>query len=174
MPDDSKDSLSMMYFSNPEVFADIYNYVLYSGEQVITPDSLTELDPVELVPSPKRRSGKRGKPQPRRDILKQLVCKRGGNATYVILGIEEQTNPDCGMVIRAMLYDALRYDKQRKRLSQANSEKGLFNSRETGRFFTGGILPTDKVHPVITLVVFLSDMPWEGPRCLSEFLDLQD
>ena len=55
MPDDSKDSLSMMYFSNPEVFADIYNYVLYSGEQVITPDSLTELDPVELVPSQKTR-----------------------------------------------------------------------------------------------------------------------
>ena len=78
VPVESVDALSREYFSNPEVFADAFNYLLYDGKPVITPDSLTPMDPNEMfLPS---HSGLVGKAfERRRDLVKQFACKRGEN-----------------------------------------------------------------------------------------------
>ena len=38
------DSLERLYLSQPSVFADIFNYVIYGGRDVIDKNSLREMD----------------------------------------------------------------------------------------------------------------------------------
>ena len=173
VPVESVDALSREYFSNPEVFADAFNYLLYDGKPVITPDSLTPMDPNEmLLPSHLRLVGKAF--ERRRDLVKQFACKRGEEASYAILGIEEQTIPDWGMPVRSMTYDALRYNSQIQTIRHDRLKNGeQEEARKSIPFFTG-LLSGDKLKPVITLVVYLSDMPWPGTRTLHELLNIPD
>ena len=169
---ESTDQLSRRFFSNNTVFADCFNFALYNGQPKIEPSSLSELDPSELnLPNAVGETG--AVVEARRDVVKLLTCKRGEKADYAILGIEEQTNPDCGMVIRAMKYDALRYDWQRQSIMLRNSTDKAFVSGGR-RLFTGCFRPEDKVYPVFTLVVYLSHEPWSGARSLHELMDFSD
>ncbi|MBP5640910.1 MAG: Yae1 family protein [Victivallales bacterium] len=173
VPAESVDALSREYFSNPEVFADAFNYFLYDGKPVITPDSLTPMDPNEmLLPSHLGLVGKAF--ERRRDLVKQFACKRGKEASYAILAIEEQTKPDYGMPVRTMTYDALRYNSQVQTIRYSRPKKG--EDVEAGKNipFITDLLPGDKLKPVITLVVYLSDTAWSGARTLHDLLDIQD
>ena len=173
VPVESVDALSREYFSNPEVFADAFNYLLYDGKPVITPDSLTPMDPNEMfLPS---HSGLVGKAfERRRDLVKQFACKRGKTVSYAILGLEEQTIPDYGMSVRSMTYDVFRYNSQIQRIIRRHLEKGEYAKSDRKALFATGLLPDDRLIPVITLVVYLSDTPWSGSRTLHELLDIQD
>ena len=52
--------------------------------------------------------------------------------------------------------------------------KSVFNRRErkveVARHFVSQLLPEDKLNPIVTLVLFLSDARWDGPRSLREML----
>ena len=37
------------YMTNPDVFADAFNYYLHQGQPVIRPEALREVDPTELT-----------------------------------------------------------------------------------------------------------------------------
>ena len=39
-----KDTIVKEYIGNPEIFADVFNFFLYDGEQKIKPENLTEKD----------------------------------------------------------------------------------------------------------------------------------
>ena len=172
-PKESTDQLSRRFFSDNAVFADCFNFALYNGQPRIEPSTLSELDPSELnLPNILDETG--AAVEARRDIVKLLTCKRGESADYAILGIEEQTNPDCGMVIRAMKYDALRYDWQRQNIMLKNSKQNTLSSGDKSSFFTGHFRLEDSVYPVFTLVVYLSHEPWAGARTLHDLIKFSD
>ena len=78
------DTEGKQYLSNPVIFADAFNYLLYDGEQVIKPEALQELDTTELtVPY---GSNARVPVQKYRDLLKMWNAMMDENAIYVILG----------------------------------------------------------------------------------------
>ena len=100
------DSVTKAYVQHNVVFADIFNQFIYDGRQVIQPDNLRELDTTALG------RGRNGKMlQKNRDVLK-LAMKTDGRTAYCILGVENQTKIHYAMVVRNMLYDALRLDEQ--------------------------------------------------------------
>lgn len=43
------DTITKDYIPDTEVFADVFNYYIYDGEQVILPEQLEERDSTELV-----------------------------------------------------------------------------------------------------------------------------
>lgn len=43
------DTITKDYISDTNVFADVFNYFIYGGEQVITPEQLEERDPTEIA-----------------------------------------------------------------------------------------------------------------------------
>ena len=47
-----------------------------------------------------------------RDLLKTATIMEDGEATYVLLGIENQTEVHYAMPVRNMLYDAMQYNQQ--------------------------------------------------------------
>ena len=91
-------------------FADAFNYLLYDGDQVITPEELRELDTTELTVPYGNNS--RVPVQKYRDLLKMWNAMMDGNAIYVILGAELQDKVHYGMPVKDGLYDMLGYSKQ--------------------------------------------------------------
>ena len=47
-----EDTTTKIFISNNRVFADVFNFFLYNGEQKIKPENLTEKDVTELVTLP--------------------------------------------------------------------------------------------------------------------------
>ena len=152
-------------------FADAFNYLIYHGEKVIEPDDLVELDTAELA-IPYSNDGENAEGVSKyRDILKSATVKQSGNVTYVILGIENQENVHYAMPVRNMLYDALSYTKQvEEKYREHRKDKDLESDAE----FLIGLKKTDKIHPVITLVMLWSPGKWDGPESIHEMMNVYD
>lgn len=155
------------YVRGNEVFADICNYMLYQGKQVICADQLREKDPVELilplkdenVPIPIQRF---------RDLLKQVIIKQSAEATFLIVGIENQLEVHYAMTVQNMLYDAIDYASQVSEIAKKNrKDKNYKNVRE----FLSGMRKDDKILPVVTIVIYWGSDDWDGARCLHDMFD---
>ena len=104
-----------------------------------------------------------------RDVLKSCVIKRGEGACYVLLGVENQTNIHYAMPVRAMVYDALQYDKQVKRIAQQHrQDKGAKPTRDE---FLSGFTKRDTLIPVITIVIYFGTQKWDAPLSIHEMFD---
>ena len=81
------DRATKSYLTQSSVFADIFNFYLYEGQQVIDPGQLRELDPAEL--SMPYGTDRKGEPVQRyRDLFKALSAMEDQRAAYLLLGIE--------------------------------------------------------------------------------------
>ncbi len=88
------------FFGQPEVFADVLNYLEYKGEEVYRSSTIRPLDPKEKVPPAKELQ---------RDLLRYVELSEKGETYSLIRGFEIQTQVDYGMPARILAYDGLRY-----------------------------------------------------------------
>lgn len=166
------------YMTNPEVFADAFNYYLHQGQPVIRPEALREVDPTELTAV--YGNGAHIPVQKFRDILKMWTVKRDKHAVYMVLGIENQSHIHYAMPVRNMLYDALHYSSQADMARQSYRRRGrtrkrqLRNARRNSDEFLSGFRREDRLLPLITLVIYFGTSEWDGPRSLHEMMLLQD
>ncbi len=146
-----------------EYFADICNLLLFQGRQVVQPEKLTPMDTAEELTI--RRRQQNFSIQRQRDVLKLAGISQmeDASATYVIIGIENQSEINYAMPIRNMLYDALQYSIQVQELGAKRSN--------TSAEFLSGMTAADKVKPVITMVVYTGEEPWEYPLSLRDVID---
>ena len=178
------DTEGKQYLSNPVIFADAFNYLLYDGEQVIKPEALKELDTTELtVPY---GNNARVPVQKYRDLLKLWNAMMDENAIYVILGAELQDKVHYGMPVKDGLYDMLGYSKQIAEIKRSyrqdsaaeegeiTVDNGVLKIKLTSEEFLSGLRKDDKLIPIITAVVYFGEEPWDGPRSLFEMLDVRD
>lgn len=173
------DTATKKYMSNKKVFADFVNMNAFNGEPVVDPDSLVEMDTTSIAIPYSIQDDKTGKPkvkeafiQKYRDVLKFAVAKHDGKATYLIIGIENQTEIHYGMVVRNMLYDAIQFQAQMNQIIEKHHEEdGTHTS--TGDFLSG-FRKDDKLMPVITFVMYFGAQKWDGPRSLHEMMDTDD
>lgn len=163
------DTITNEYMRENEHFADLFNFYLYKGEQVICPDSLRELDRSAAAMPFGKEEDSTEVIEKYRDVFKALTIKTDGNTTYALLGIEGQTHVHYAMPVRNMLYDALSYSKTVDGMAKRHRrEKDFGNSSDE---FLSGFYKTDKLHPVITLVLYWSPDKWDGPVSIHEMLD---
>lgn len=166
-----KDTVTKEYMQNTEVFADAFNYLIYGGEQVIKPESLHELDTAEIV-LPYGDDDKAEPVQKFRDVLKMATAMADENAAYLILGIENQTDIHYAMPVRNGLYDMLQYAKQ---VSDAGkSHRNANNTGDTNAKYLSGFYKSDKLLPVITLVVYFGASEWDAPRTICDMMLIKD
>ncbi len=101
------------YISNPQIFADAFNYYFFHGKQVVKPEELTVQDITGIaLPHGEEMEGVMFPAQKFRDVLKLWTVMTSKDATYMLLGIENQANVHYAMPVRNMLYDALNYSSQ--------------------------------------------------------------
>ena len=166
------DAATKKYLMQSSVFADIFNFYLYEGQQVIHPGQLRELDPAEI--SMPYGADRKGEPVQRyRDLFKALSAMEDQRAAYLLLGIESQDEVHYAAPVRNLLYDALQYARQVEETARNHREQKDYRGRDRGEFLSG-FYREDKLLPVITLVVFFSPKEWDGPRSLREMMAAED
>lgn len=164
------DTVTKAYMRENTIFADAFNYLLYDGRRVIDPESLKELDTTEIaLPF---ADDKTEAVQKYRDILKSAVIKQDGRVSYVLLGIENQTDIHYAMPVRNMIYDALQYGKQVS--GTATKHRKESDVERTRGEYLSGFYRNDKITPVITLVIHFGADAWNGPLSLHEMMDIPD
>lgn len=157
------------YMRDNQKFADLCNFFLYKGNQVVKPEHLVEKDVTELG-SPYTEKGVQ-QIEKIRDILKSCIVKSANGITYLIIGVENQSNIHYAMVVRNMVLDALNYEAQVKAIAKKHQEdKDLHGSAE----YLSGFKKTDKLLPVITITLYWNSGKWDAPRNLHDMLNVTD
>lgn len=108
------DTITKKYMRKNEVFADAFNFLIYGGEDVVDPSLLQELDTTEIaVPFGMSDEDKPNDEavQKYRDVLKSTIIMQDSKASYILLGIENQTDVHYAMPVRNIIYDALQYGR---------------------------------------------------------------
>ena len=165
------DVFTKEYMSNNVVFADAFNYFLYDGKQVVRPEKLRELDITEIaIPYGNK---KEEAVQKFRDVLKTATIMADDQATYLILGIENESETKYAEPVKNGLYDFLQYSKQVQQTAAWHRELKDRAGHDDGEFLSG-FYQEDRLTPVITLVILFDSDQWDGPRTLHEMMSVQD
>ena len=170
------DTVTKEYIRSNEVFADAFNYLIYDGEQVVKPALLQELDTTEIaIPFALGENENQTEDvvQKYRDVLKSAVIMQDSRASYILLGVENQTEIHYAMPVRNIIYDALQYGKQVSEVAKRHKSKGDRKGHNKGEYLSG-FYKEDRIRPVITLVVHFGADEWDGPLSLYEMMDLED
>lgn len=165
------DSETIEYVKRPEVFADLFNALIYGGDTVIKPENLRELDARAIV-LPFGKDGVILPENKSRDVLKQMVLMEDDKVAYaVVLGVENQLKIHYAMPVRNMLYDAINYSSQVKEIAKAHRKN---EDEMTNEEFLSGLKAEDRLQPVITLVLYFGQDKWERPYSVHDMLNTDD
>ena len=143
------------YFSDPQIFADLFNAWMYGGKQVIAPESLTAEDPVQPRPEYAR---------PYKHVRDVVKMYQKDGVQMVLLAIENQEKVDYSAPVRILQFDSADYQNQVRRTEEENRKRmGL----KTGlpAFFR-----EDRILPVITLILYFGEEEWDRPVRLHDML----
>lgn len=153
------------FWRDNERFADLFNAVLFHGEQIIDPNDLVEADTdISSIVTFKEHAKTVQK-------LLDVVKKTAYGIDFVIWGLENQLRIHYAMPLRNMLGDSLGYLKEYSELVRKNKEaKNLCNPHE----FLSGMKKGDRLHPMITICVYYGEDPWDGPVTLMDMLDVPE
>ena len=105
------DAYTTEYISQPEVFADVFNYYLYNGDEIIRPEQLHEMNTRQLA-LPYGVHAESLPIQRIRDNIKCVASKSDEHMAYLILAVELQLNTHYAMPVRGMLQDGMQYASQ--------------------------------------------------------------
>lgn len=167
------DIATKQYMSHRDVIADVFNFYIYDGRQVIKPEKLQKIDTAEVA-LPYGNDAEIAV-QKLRDNIMLWTMAMDDKAAYAVLGIENQDKIHYAMAVKNMLYDALQYAKQVEEAKRSyrnglNKKRIKLNSEE----FLSGLKKADRLMPVITLVVYFGDKDWDGAKSIHEMLSADD
>ena len=160
------DTVVKNYWRNNEQFADIFYAVLFTGNKVINPEELEDMDTEESLVLEHK------------EYIQSIVAARDNvkirkksttyDAEFVILGLEGQECIHYAMPLRVMGYDYSTYKKQYDdNAAKRKKEKGLTEDE-----YLSGMKKTDKFIPVITIVIYYGEKPWDGAVSLHGMLNI--
>ena len=172
------DTVTKAYMKENTVFADAFNYLLYRGRALVDPTQLQGLDTTEIA-LPFGAQDEDGKPQEDavqkyRDVLKSAVIKEDGEAAYILLGIENQTDIHYAMPVRNAVYDALQYGRQVADIAKKHRREDASSKAHSRGECLSGFYKDDRLTPVITLVLHFGANEWNGPLSLHEMMNVKN
>ena len=160
------DTVLKNYWRNNEQFADLFNAVLFGGEQVIKPEELEDVDTEESSVLQNRKYAESIRAS--RDSIKIRKKSAEHGVEFVMLGLESQEHIHYAMPMRVMGYDYGVYKKQ----YDSNAQKYKTVEGMDEEEFLSGMRRTDKLTAVITVVVYYGEREWDGATTLHEMLSI--
>ena len=179
------DTVTKDYVKDAGVFADIFNYYIYGGRQVILPEQLTERDSTKIA-LPYGADGAVIPVQKFRDVQKLYAAMTDGEMEYVLYGAENQAEIHYAMAVKNNLYDALEYAgqveeaaKSHRKEMKRKKEQGKTPAEESRKTpskgeFLSGFWAEDRLIPSITVTIFFGSEEWNGPLSLFDMMDVSD
>ena len=150
-----KDTKWKTFFEDNRRYVDIINGLGCGGRQMVSANDLQAEDST---------SGKRS-----RDTLRRAAL----GMNFVIVGIENQEEPDYGIPFRNMAYDVGVYGKQMAKIRREVQNETIPESLMPGEYLYG-FKKDSRLHPVITFVLYSGEKAWDGAVSLHEILDFRD
>ena len=144
----TKDSTEKTLIALNDVFADIFNVLVFGGKQAVTPNFLEDITGISQYKADDSLLHEQ-----ERDAYKLW---KNQNVNLFIMGVENQSRPDRDMPFRVIGYDGASYRSQ------------LLKTREK---LVKGVLrqvPVKERSPVITLVLYFGEEPWRYPLELKK------
>lgn len=149
------------FWRQNERFADLFNAVIFHGKQVIKPEDLTERD--TDMSGIIQFKGYQETLERTRDVVKKMAY----GVEFAVLGIESQQKIHYAMPLRTMLYDSLGYLKEYQEITRIRkAERGKMTEDE----FLSKMRKEDRLHPIISIVLYYSEKSWDGPTCLKDMI----
>ena len=143
----------------PDVFADITNVNLFDGEDLLQPEELSVM-PTELV-------YKDNYGTMRHHYLDTRMKAEEHQTDIAVFCIENQSGVSNIMPVRDMGYLYSNYSEQIREVQRKDGKKKEFPVTE-------GIDRDQKLIPVISLVLYYGQEPWNGPEKLSDLLSVPE
>ena len=154
------DTIFKNFWRNNARFADLFNTVIFKKE-VLKAEELQEMD--TDVSSLLEINGYKETLTRTRDVVK----KSANGMEFMVLGIENQQKIHYAMPLRVMVYDALGYLKEYE--GQAKEYRKEKKGKTTEEFLSR-MKKTDRLRPIITLVIYYNEKPWDGPVSLKDMV----
>jgi len=180
------DTVTRDFVSDTEVFADVFNYYIYGGQQVIRPEQLMERDTAK-VSLPYGSDGAAVPVQKFRDVQKLYAAMTDGRTEYVLYGVEDQSEINYAMAVKSGLYDMLEYARQVEEASKSHRRamEQERKARQEGKAvtrgkrpdpgeFLGGFWKEDRLIPSVTLTIYFGSDVWDGPLSLLDMMETTD
>lgn len=157
-----------VYLEDTRRYADLWNGSVFNGEQMLKPEELQVVSPVLTKAYGENVLEK----------TRDLVMMQSGTGQYfAVYAVENQENIDYSMPARIMLQEALEYNRQIREIMRENRIKDEEYRMEQGHsiFQNAGermylVRKTDKLYPVVTLIIYWGEKIWDGPRSLWELM----
>jgi hypothetical protein len=164
----SPDTVVKNYWSDNAQFADLFNAVLFAGEQIIQPEELEEVDTEESTVLEYREYAE--SIHASRDNVKIHKRSKKSGIQFVMFGLESQEHVHYAMPLRVMGYDYISYKKQ----YDSNAQKYQKGNALSGDEFLSHMKKNDRFVPVITLVLYYGETPWDAAVSLHGILDIPE
>lgn len=149
------------FWRQNERFADLFNAVVFQGKEVLKPEALQEMD-TDMSGTIRFKDYEESLVRTR-DVVKKMAF----GVEFAVLGIEAQQRIHYAMPLRTLLYDGMGYLKEYQQISRSRkTEAGGMTEDE----FLSGMRREDRLHPIISLVVYYSEHVWDGPMCLKDMV----
>ena len=163
----SPDSALKDFFKNNKTFAALFNGFFFDNETIIKAAEL-EPDDTAYAESLKIHNGKQKYKVEKVNKYRDNI-RRTKLGYLVILGIEDQSKVHYSMPIRKMLYDALEYSSELSTIGN-NQNKTEWTVDER----LSGIKKDTKITPIVTVVFYTGEDPWDGPNSLHAMMNMDD
>lgn len=142
-------------------FADLFNAVVFQGKEVLKPEELQEMD-TDMSGIIRFKDYEQSLVR-----IRDVVKKTAFGVEFVVLGIESQQKIHYAMPLRTLLYDGMGYLKEYQELTRSRKED---KGKRTNEEFLSGMRKEERLHPIISIVVYYSEKPWDGPLCLKDMI----
>lgn len=143
------DPSSKRFWRNNRRFASIVNAALFHGQPIIKIEDIFEAD-TNMTNVLKNSNKKYSQVLRDRDIIKKIKNENG----KLYLGLECQREKINYLPYKVLLYDSLQYFHQQQIIDHKNDDVEF------------------EFHPVLTLVLYEGDTPWNKATCFSDMLDI--
>lgn len=163
----SKEEPMITYYEDARHFAWLVNGWIYHGNSGI--------EPAQIKPKNIRLTGRTGKGKAARTRTRYRdISKTIENATiFLIIGAEFQSFVDYSMPVRVMDYDSLEYKDQIQAIHTIRKNEAIASGRAPGVDLSP-LKKEDRLVPVITLVLYMGEDPWNAAKRLHDLLDFSE
>ena len=162
------DTATAVLWKNAEYFAEVFNRIVFK-KQFVKADNLGEASEGEATFLQVRKVH-RVTLKTTRDVSKALYPSADKKSTpdsyLMILGIENQYKIDPLMVFRVWESNFINCARQISDIQTKNRDE-MKREEHEGEYISG-FKRTDRIKPVITLVIYYGDEEWKGMRNLRD------
>ena len=156
-----KENPLLAYYDQDERFAELMNGWFFGGKPYWKAENISAAD--------RRQDGRSRKGREYRNRYRDLFKKLDNTLVRLFIGAELMEYVDYAMPLRVLDSDTLSYLHQKKAVSRKHMERKDLAGGE----FLSHFSKEDRLLPVITLVLYCGEAPWDGARRLHELLELE-